>query len=427
MCDLNTHIEFFHSLSPSFLLFLDERLLLLDSNENNCPLYTGSADSTSCLTGSTSSIGSIVGGVIGGIIAGAVIALGIAALVIVIILKRRKSDTKELDPHPTTSKFPGKGSSGLVEAAEQRYAGKQNPSDDAGYEFLPVFNKGPTGDATDAEYDIPQLALSGLPSAPAAGQSEYEVMDLMDTNTGTAGGGKESRFSKRKKAPAAPKGSKQKEKKEKEGKPAQKGKKAGHESVEKKGRENAEKKGYENVFGKKGYENVDMKDDDGGTPKYPLAQKKFELSAPKVSGSSITPVPAQSLPSPPPLPPPTIDAKKGPAKGVKGEVGKGVKGEVGKKSSQLQAAASPPSTESQEVGRFKAMREKFAANFGGGAAVAGESPAGKQQPQDGKKRWVPCLKGPERTLHTMCTSTCSLIQDTPRNKSPECPVVPVHL
>lgn len=179
-CDLNTHIEFFHSLVPSFLLFPgdngDNRILLLD---NNCPLYAGSAQSTDCLTGSSSSAAAIVGGVFGGLIAGAVIALGIAALVVVIIVKwRRSRENEEVPPHPKTHRFP-------TSATEVRYT-HNSQSDDPGYEFLPVFNKGSgtevNGDDFDAEYDIPQVALTGLPSVAADGP-QYEVMDPVEEKT----------------------------------------------------------------------------------------------------------------------------------------------------------------------------------------------------------------------------------------------------
>jgi hypothetical protein len=339
-CDLSTHIEMFHSLVPAFLRF-ENRILLLD---NNCPLYSGSVRSTECLTGRSSSTASLAGGVIGGIFAGVVLTLGIGAVVIaVIIFKCRNWDEDELNPHPKTDKFPkGEVSSSSIGTTEQRYANQKNQPDDPGYEFLPVFNKGPSGDETGelSEYDVPQLALSGLPEAPPP-NAEYEVMgDLVPEKS--RGKGKKGGSSKKKHAPQVPKSSK--------------------EQAQKK-QKNTRRQAYENVDGSSAAE---------GPPPPPVTadkMKKLDASASRIQAADGAPA---------------VNAKKKttPAKGRHTEVGKGSTQQqsAAVKAPPLQTAAgkAPPAAgkalqtaaaESEEVDGFKAMRNKLAANIGGGATA----------------------------------------------------------
>lgn len=266
-----------------------------------------------CLTGGSSSIGAIVGGVIGGFIAGTVISLGIAAIVIAIVTKCRKKD-EDMEPHPKTNKFPGTSS---TTTAEPYYTQQQNQSDDPGYEFLPVFNKGSeVKDDPDAEYDVPQLALTGLPAAHAVVNSEYEVMDPVEEKTLGAGRGGKGDSSKRQKAPALPK--------QKLPKPT--------------------------------FINED-KTVDKGPSKAPLAPGGKK----KVSASNTGERATQS----------TANLKrKYQTEGQQGAVGKG--------SPPQHGAVGQP----EEVGGFRAMREKLAANMGG-ATVEGQSAA---QQQDGRKK-----------------------------------------
>lgn len=177
-CDLSSHIEFFHSLPSPFLLFSNapSQVLVLDKN---CPLYADSARSSDCLSGAPSPLGAIVGGLIGGMVAGAVIASGAMAVVFFLLRKKlSKKEREERSPHPTTRTYPANfaGHNQSDESGQQQH-------EEPGYEFLPLssgmppnVDGGPPREDEGAEYDIPQVVLTGLPPAviPA---TEYECMD----------------------------------------------------------------------------------------------------------------------------------------------------------------------------------------------------------------------------------------------------------
>ena len=178
-CSLNAHLEFFHSL-PNPHLLVSDSLYLLD---RNCPLYASSSQSADCLTPSPS-VGATAGAAVGGLIAGAALTAGIVVVILVILYvrRRRKRDEIEYTPHPKTLDNPKKAHLGTNEYSTKGQGDDEIEVDDGhydndpSYEFLPTFKDQTMEEkAVDAEYDIPQDVLHGLPSSHNRQPSvEYE-------------------------------------------------------------------------------------------------------------------------------------------------------------------------------------------------------------------------------------------------------------
>lgn len=327
---------------------------------------------------------------------GAAIAVSVTILVFVLIVKYRRvgGDDEEMSPHPKTSQFPGKSPSS---AADLRYD-QQQQSDDAGYEFLPVFNKGSGtevrggGGDPDAEYDIPQAALTGLPSGTGPTRSEYEVMSPLEGET-AIGDGSGRKGGNKKHAPPPPKGSKEHKKKQKS---SPRARKPTYENVDKEPSETPPIQGGKAQKTAQKSRKHDYLNVDAGAPENPPVQGTKAQKAPKKhdylnvdAGAPVNPPvqggKAQKAPQKSQKPN-YLNVEEGPSapgKKKKLQVSEGVASSTGMKSTDAKTKAvmgkgSPPDPppppvvfQQQEGGSgFKAMRQKMANSSG--ASVVGE-------------------------------------------------------
>lgn len=189
MCNLYTHLEFFHDLSNAYLLVSGSVYLL----DKTCPLYTTSPDSSECLSSGTSA-GGIVGAMFGGLIAGAAISAGICLVIFIVVIKRGRRESEKDNPHPKTFKKASmrpKKVNNYTTKEEKKEEDDEDLDDyvdveggkfgDSSYEYLPTFKdktmkdkaKGP-----DAEYDVPQDIMTGLPGGKLQNSGGYEYPDI---------------------------------------------------------------------------------------------------------------------------------------------------------------------------------------------------------------------------------------------------------
>lgn len=203
-CEVNTHLEFFHSLLPAFLN-LSDVLLLLDPS---CPLYASSPMSSECsATPTTFTAGQLAGAAIGAALAMLIVVtlLAVVVLLVVIQRKRRREREKELSSHPM-SKTRMKVRS--IHKRSTLTHPATNTGQEDNYEMLPaqldtgLVRKEEKKEEAPPEYEIPSNVVN-LPTAVSQDSVEYE--EMLD---GVEVGGGDN-----KKAPLRPRGGGKKEKK----------------------------------------------------------------------------------------------------------------------------------------------------------------------------------------------------------------------